>query len=99
MFAVLALGLLVILNDMLDFIKEQIAQHATKIIFAVVFGLILLFLISSILSSSDGIQAQMYDEKKAIKKVFKRNLSTFQSKVVSHVKASPADFVKILTNP
>ena len=38
-------------------------------------------------------------EKKGQKRIFKKNLSHFQSKIVSHVKASPTDFVKVLTNP
>lgn len=31
--------------------------------------------------------------------MFKKYLTTFQSKIVSHVRASPTDFVKVLTNP
>ena len=73
----LSIGLLVIMNDMFDFIEEMAAKTATKIIFAVIFGVALLFLINSGLSTTEGVKDQIHDEKKAAKKVFKRNLNTF----------------------
>lgn len=45
------------------------------------------------------LQYQLSEEKKYLRKVNKRQLGTFMTKIVTHVKASPCSFCLVLTNP
>jgi hypothetical protein len=73
----------------------------TKIAFSIIVILVGILLLKNVRSINNTVMERLNSEKRVISKIQKNNqyLNTFQSKIVTHVKASPADFCKILTNP
>jgi len=90
---------MLIINDLTDLTENESAEQGTKIAFSVLVFLIAFCVLSTSKAVSEDVGEQIHIEKKSAKKVFKKNLNTFSTKIVSHVRASPADFVRILTSP
>ena len=103
-FTTLGVALLLLTNDLTSLIGEddgsQYTSHLVLKIACSIFTLLgIMFVLIKMRMSVHKVNAQIHQEKKFTKKVARRNLQTFQSRIVSHVRASPTDFAKILSNP
>ena len=90
---------MLIINDLIDLSDNEEAEQGTKIAFSVLVVVVVFCLLSVSKGTSEDVAEHIHIEKKAAKRVFKKHLNTFSTKIVSHVRASPADFVRILTSP
>ena len=90
-----------ICNDTMDFIDEnkESVIMGTKIAFSVMIFIVSIVLITKTRIENETMNDRLATEKKAARNAFKKNLSKFETKIVSHVRASPSDFAKTLTNP
>lgn len=88
-----------IVSDLTDLSEDDEAEQGTKIAMAVLVLIFGFFILAGMKVGSEQMSEQIYLERKGNKKALKKTLGTFSSKIVSHVKATPADFVKTLTNP
>jgi hypothetical protein len=70
-----------------------------KTIVCVIFALFLLVALYKSKSSNTQVMERLFQEKNSNRLIRKRNLAPFFTKIVTHVKASPLDFVKVLSNP
>lgn len=97
------IGLFVLLNDWTDMISDSWvgALIGTKVAFSIFVAVLGVYVLKNTREVNTQVMERLYGEKKHLSKNMKqnKNLKTFESKIVTHVKASPSDFCKILTNP
>lgn len=103
-FVSLGVAFLLLTNDMTSLIGESDgSRYTSHLVLKIACSIITLFgiiyLLFKVRMNSHQVNDQVHHEKKQTRKVFKRNLQTFQSRIVSHVRASPTDFAIILSNP
>lgn len=72
-----------------------------KIAFSIIVSILGIYVLGNIRGINNLVMERLYSEKKTLTRLQKGNayLSAFQTKIVTHVKASPTDFCRILTNP
>lgn len=104
MIACIIIAVLLLTNDLTYFIGDDddslLSVHlGVKITCSCLAFISFMFLIFKLKRTNATVYEMIYQEKKHTKKVFKKSLQTFQSRIVSHVRASPTDFAKILSNP
>jgi hypothetical protein len=87
----------VLMNDYFDFAKRDVGRIILKIIITIGIVLLVTYLYRDKKVKFENLIDQIRTEKKGLKK-FKKTLSNFDTRVLSHVKASPASFAKIITN-
>lgn len=88
---------MVILNDYMDFMKEKmVGQLVLKIVISLVIIGAFFMMKGEFSKESDRLQDEMYQEKVKLKKA-KKNLTGFNTRILSQIRASPAGFAKILT--
>jgi hypothetical protein len=77
------------------------ALIGTKVAFSIFVAVLGVYVLKNTREVNTQVMERLYGEKKHLSKNMKqnKNLKTFESKIVTHVKASPSDFCKILTNP
>lgn len=102
-FSLFLFSALIVLNDWMDLLTEnqEVVMLGTKIAFSALLVLIALYVLKSYREVNNLVMERLYFEKRANSRTQRNNsyLCSFQSKIVTHLKASPADFCKILTNP
>ena len=95
---ILSIVIFVLLNDYMDFVSTEGTVVTTKVIFGVCMFIIVGLLIYTTMGMNKRVSEMIHHEKKQAKKVLKKTLCIFQTKLVSHLKCSPTDFAKTLTN-
>lgn len=90
----------ILINDYSDFIVAE--ARGSKITIKIIFGVLLFVAIVALISSVQKMNARVSEmihyERKALRKQNRKSLNVFKTKIISHVRATPADFAKILTN-
>ena len=97
-FMILSIIIFVVLNDYMDFVSTEKTRTITKILFGVCMFITAGLLVQKTTTMNERVSQMIHHEKKQAKKVFKKNLCIFQTKLISHLKCSPTDFAKTLTN-
>ena len=93
----LLFSLFVVCSDFLDFIEDEGIQQWVKIVITVFIVFISLAMIFNVSKLAMDVSENLHSERKQMKKVTK-TINSFSSKIVAHVKCSPGDFARILTD-
>ena len=92
-----AILLLIVTQDYLDFINGDVGKCILKIVLSLVIIAMMTYQYQKRQATLGGLMDQIRHEKKGAKKV-KNTLSNFDTRIVSQIRASPASFAKIITN-
>ena len=95
-------GLLLLANDLVDLIQETETELSLLIPKAAISAAVLLVLLAVLFMLCRAVteaQDSIYNEIKHQKRSGKQTLIPFQTKISSSVRASPADFATVLSNP
>lgn len=91
-----AIILMLVVMEYLYFIENKF-QLVPKVILTLMIFVSFFFVFQKSKQIKDRVNDQMRIEKKSIKKI-RKNLSNFDTRIISSLKASPASFSRILTN-
>lgn len=96
-FIVMTAIVLIAANDFFDFLKSYLALSISKSVTYILLLSLMTYIIKNKQAKIDDVIEQIRQEKKSVKKM-RKSLTNFDTRIVSHIRASPACFAKIITN-